>query len=138
MPSRRLPMFPLGTVLLPFAHLPLHIVEPRYRALVKDGLAGDGEFGVVLIERGQEVGGGDVRFGVGTVAKIIQTAELPDGRWLLDAVGTERFRITEWLPDDPYPLAMIESLDDAPSDTDAEAAERRTAVERLLRQVLAL
>ncbi|HEX6381796.1 MAG TPA: LON peptidase substrate-binding domain-containing protein [Acidimicrobiia bacterium] len=138
MAPRRLPMFPLGTVLLPFAHLPLHIFEPRYRALVKDVLAGDGEFGVVLIERGQEVGGGDVRFGVGTVAKIMQTAELPDGRWLLDAVGTERFRITEWLPDDPYPLAMIESFDDAPSDTDAEAAERRTAVERLLRQVLAM
>jgi Lon protease-like protein len=129
-------MFPLGTVLLPFAHLPLHIFEPRYRALVKDVLAADGEFGVVLIERGQEVGGGDVRFSVGTVAKIMQTAELPDGRWLLDAVGTERFRITEWLPDDPYPVAMIEALRDEPSDT--EAAERRTAVERLLRQVLAL
>jgi Lon protease-like protein len=129
-------MFPLGTVLLPFAHLPLHIFEPRYRALVKDVLAGDGEFGVVLIERGQEVGGGDVRFGVGTVAKVMQTAELPDGRWLLDAVGTERFRITEWLPDDPYPLAMIESLGDEPSGGEVE--ERRTAVERLLRQVLAL
>jgi Lon protease-like protein len=129
-------MFPLGTVLLPFAHLPLHIFEPRYRALVKDVLAGDGEFGVVLIERGQEVGGGDVRFGVGTVAKVMQTAELPDGRWLLDAIGTERFRITEWLPDDPYPLAMIESFDDEPSGGEAE--ERRTAVERLLRQVLAL
>jgi Lon protease-like protein len=131
-------MFPLGTVLLPFAHLPLHIFEPRYRALVKDVLAGEGEFGVVLIERGQEVGGGDVRFGVGTVARIMQTAELPDGRWLLDAVGTERFRVTEWLPDDPYPLALVEAFDDEPSDTDTEAAERRTAVERLLRQVLAL
>lgn len=129
-------MFPLGTVLLPFARLPLHIFEPRYRALVKDVLAGDGEFGVVLIERGQEVGGGDVRFGVGTVAKVMQTAELPDGRWLLDAVGTERFRITEWLPDDPYPLAIVETLEDEPSGN--EAAERRTAVERLLRQVLAL
>lgn len=131
-------MFPLGTVLLPFAHLPLHIFEPRYRALVKDVLAGDGEFGVVLIERGQEVGGGDVRFGVGTVARVMQTAELPDGRWLLDAIGTERFRITEWLPDDPYPLAMIEGLHDEDAATDTEAAERRTAVERLLRQVLAL
>jgi Lon protease-like protein len=135
-------MFPLGTVLLPFAHLPLHIFEPRYRALVKDCLAGDGQFGVVLIERGQEVGGGDVRFGVGTVARIIQTAELPDGRWLLDAMGTERFRVTEWLPEDPYPQAMVEALDDEPEgadpDAQAEAAERRTAVERLLRQVLAL
>jgi Lon protease-like protein len=131
-------MFPLGTVLLPFAHLPLHIFEPRYRALVKDCLAGDGEFGVVLIERGQEVGGGDVRFGVGTVARIVQTAELSDGRWLLDAVGTERFRVTEWLPEDPYPQAMVEALEDAPSDVDAETEERRMAVERLLRQVLAL
>lgn len=131
-------MFPLGTVLLPFAHLPLHIFEPRYRSLVKDILASDGEFGVVLIERGQEVGGGDVRFEVGTVAKVVQTAELPDGRWLVDAVGTERFRITEWLPDDPYPLAMIEALDDEPSGTETEAEERRKVVERLLRQVLAI
>ena len=135
-------MFPLGTVLLPFAHLPLHIFEPRYRALVKDCLAGDGEFGVVLIERGQEVGGGDVRFGVGTVARIVQTAELPDGRWLLDAVGTDRIRVTEWLPDDPYPQAMVETFDDEPSggspDTESDAKERRAKVERLLRQVLAL
>jgi Lon protease-like protein len=135
-------MFPLGTVLLPRAHLPLHIFEPRYRALVKDCLAGDGEFGVVLIERGQEVGGGDVRFGVGTVARIVQTAELPDGRWLVDAVGAGRFRVTEWLPEEPYPQAMVEALDEESGDADAgaaaEAAQRRTAVERLLRQVLAL
>ena len=132
-------MFPLGTVLLPFAHLPLHIFEPRYRALVKDVLASDGEFGVVLIERGQEVGGGDQRFRVGTVARVMQTAELPDGRWLLDAVGTDRIRVTEWLPDDPYPLAMVEAfLDDGGPEDEAEAAERRTRVERLLRQVLAL
>ena len=139
MTPRRLPMFPLGTVLLPFAHLPLHIFEPRYRALVKDCLAGGGEFGVVLIERGQEVGGGDVRFGVGTVARIMQTAELPDGRWLLDAVGTERIRVTEWLPDDPYPLAMVEAIvDEGDSEDEVEAAELRRTVERLLRQVLAL
>jgi Lon protease-like protein len=135
-------MFPLGTVLLPFAHLPLHIFEPRYRALVKDVLASDGEFGVVLIERGQEVGGGDVRFGVGTVARIVQSAELPDGRWLVDAVGTERFRITEWLPEDPYPLALVEALEDEPPNAEpvieGEIAERRKAVEQLLRQVLAL
>ena len=135
-------MFPLGTVLLPFAHLPLHIFEPRYRALVRDCLAGDGQFGVVLIERGHEVGGGDVRFAVGTIARIVQTAELPDGRWLLDAVGTERIRVAEWLPDDPYPLAMVETIADEPPggdpDADPEGQERRAAVERLLRQVLAL
>jgi hypothetical protein len=73
---------------------------------------------------------------------VVQTAELPDGRWLLDAVGTERFRVTEWLPDDPYPLAMVEAITDDPGDSGpsdkGEVAERRKAVERLLRQVLAL
>lgn len=138
-----IPIFPLpNVVLFPNVFLPLHIFEPRYRALVKDCLAGDGQFGVVLIERGQEVGGGDARFGVGTVARIMQTAELPDGRWLVDAVGTVRFRVTEWLPEEPYPLAMVEPLEDDPVDAGgadrAEAAERRMAVERLLRQVLAM
>lgn len=134
--ARRLPMFPLGTVLVPFAHLPLHIFEPRYRALAQDCLAGDREFGVVLIERGSEVGGGDVRFGVGTVARIVQAVELPDGRWLLDSVGTERFRVRHWLEDDPYPQAEVEALKEEASGPDA--AEARGDVERLLRQVLAL
>jgi Lon protease-like protein len=129
-------MFPLGTVLMPFAHLPLHIFEPRYRALTRDCLAGDREFGVVLIERGGEVGGGDTRFRVGTVARIVQAVELPDGRWLLDAVGTDRFRILRWLADDPYPLAEVELLEEPGAGP--VAAELRDAVERLLRQVLAL
>jgi hypothetical protein len=129
-------MFPLGTVLIPFAHLPLHIFEPRYRALVKECLAGDREFGVVLIERGSEVGGGDQRFMVGTVARITQAVELPDGRWLLDTVGTERIRVLRWLPDDPYPCAEVEPYEDEAPGPDTEA--RREAVERLLRQVLAM
>lgn len=134
--GRHLPMFPLGTVLVPYAHLPLHIFEPRYRALTEACLAGDREFGVVLIERGSEVGGGDVRFEVGTVARIVQAVELPDGRWLLDAVGTERIRVLRWLPDDPYPQAEVEALAEGPAGP--EAAELREQVERLLRQVLAL
>jgi Lon protease-like protein len=133
---RRLPMFPLGTVLVPFAHLPLHIFEPRYRALTRDCLAGDREFGVVLIERGSEVGGGDARFTVGTVARIVQAVELPDGRWLLDTVGTDRVRVLRWLDDDPYPQAEVEPVGEKPAGP--AAAERRDTVERLLRQVLAL
>src|SRR5436189_1506182 len=85
-----MPMFPLGTVLVPSAGLPLHVFEPRYRALVHDCLAGDGEFGVVLIARGSEVGGQDVRTDVGTVARIVQAQELPDGRWAIAAVGVRR------------------------------------------------
>lgn len=56
-----LPMFPLGSVLLPGSPLPLQVFEPRYRAMLDDCLAGDQRFGVVLIERGFEVGGGEQR-----------------------------------------------------------------------------
>src|SRR5688572_31807327 len=108
--TRALPMFPLGGVLFPYAVLPLHVFEPRYRALTEACLTGDGQFGVVLIERGSEVGGGDTRFQVGTVARIVEAARLPDGRYVLAAVGTERFRVQRWLPEDPYPRAEIEMI----------------------------
>src|SRR5688572_25865098 len=100
-------MFPLGSVLVPGMVLPLHVFEARYRALVRDCVAGDGEFGVVLIERGSEVGGGDVRTDVGTVARIVQADEMPDGRFALGAVGVRRVRVQRWLDDDPYPRAEL-------------------------------
>ena len=89
MAGRRLPMFPLGTVLFPHAVIPLHVFEPRYRALMQDCLDGDRRFGVVLIERGSEVGGGDQRAEVGTEGMITRAAELPDGRWVLEVTGRE-------------------------------------------------
>ncbi|HEY5700279.1 MAG TPA: LON peptidase substrate-binding domain-containing protein [Acidimicrobiales bacterium] len=105
-------MFPLGTVLFPTMLLPLHVFEPRYRALVDDCVAGDGEFGVTLIERGSEVGGGDVRTDVGTVARIVQVERFEDGRFAVAAVGTRRIRIERWLADDPYPRAEVVDWED--------------------------
>jgi Lon protease-like protein len=144
-----LPMFPLGSVLLPSVFLPLHLFEPRYRAMIRDCLAGDREFGVVLIERGSEVGGGDVRADVGTVARVLEAHELDDGRWAVGAVGTRRFRVVRWLDDDPYPRAEVEDWDDADADTagDADGGEDPEdgapppdleAIVAALRRVLAL
>lgn len=123
MTRRVMPMFPLGTVLFPYATLPLHVFEPRYRIMTRRCLEGDGEFGVVLIERGSEVGGGDTRFGVGTVARIVQAAETADGRYALVTTGLARFRVATWLPDDPFPQAEIEMLDE-PSTRTADAGAR--------------
>jgi uncharacterized protein len=106
-----MPMFPLGMALLPGAVLPLHVFEPRYRQMVHDILADDvevPELGVVMIERGREVGGGDIRTRVGTVARVVDMRALPDGRYALVAVGHERLRVNAWLPDDPYPLADVD------------------------------
>lgn len=125
------PMFPLGSPLLPRAVLPLHIFEPRYRALARRCTDNDEPFGVVMIERGSEVGGGDVRSDVGCLATISQHQELPDGRWVLLATGGQRIRILEWLPDDPYPQALTADWPDEPADITAQA--RRTLVARLRR-----
>lgn len=131
-----LPMFPLGTVLLPTALLPLHVFEPRYHSLVHRCLDGDRELGVVLIERGSEVGGGDVRSDAGTVARILEAQELPDGRWAILCVGDRRIRVARWLPDDPHPWAEVEDWPD-PAATAGHETEVATAIARL-RRVLAL
>ncbi|MFM7225438.1 MAG: LON peptidase substrate-binding domain-containing protein [Actinomycetota bacterium] len=121
------PMFPLGRVLLPFEILPLHVFEPRYRALVRDVLDTSGEFGVVLIERGREVGGGDIRFDVGTLARIVRVERVPDGRFGLVTVGVRRVRVREWQSDDPYPRAVVEPFAEPALGPDAEAAVPRVA-----------
>jgi Lon protease-like protein len=112
-----MPMFPLGNVLFPSVFLPLHVFEPRYRTLVRhclEGEVGEPEFGVVLIERGSEVGGGDVRSTVGTVARIVEARQFEDGRWALGTVGVRRVKVVRWLDDAPYPRAEVEDWPDPP------------------------
>ena len=122
-----MPMFPLGTVLFPHALLPLHVFEERYRRMTQRVLRGDGEFGVVLIERGSEVGGGDERFGVGTVARVVRAQELPDGGYALATVGMRRIRVSRWLPDDPYPQAEVTDLAEVSSEADEPRRARALA-----------
>lgn len=112
------PMFPLGSVLLPGGVLPLHVFEPRYRQMVLDCVEREEhDFGVVLIARGNEVGGGEERRAVGTMARMVQVAETEDGRFAVVAVGTQRIRVRAWLPDDPYPVADVDDWSDtAPDD----------------------
>lgn len=112
-------MFPLGTPLLPGGVLPLHVFELRYRMMIDDVIHSEhAEFGVVLIERGHEVGGGDTRARVGTMARVVRHEEFDDGRRAVVAVGDRRIRIDEWLADDPYPRAMVSDWPDSPT-TDA-------------------
>ena len=125
--ARRLAMFPLSTVLFPYADLPLHVFEPRYRSLAEDCLAGDRAFGVVLIDRGSEVGGGAHRVDVGTVAHIRDSATFDDGRRLLATQGGHRFRVTQWLEDDPYPMAEVTMFPDDASILEPESTDVRRA-----------
>ncbi len=105
-------MFPLGSVLFPHMPLPLRVFEPRYLALLAHILQDEpSEFGVVLIERGQEVGGGDVRVSTGTVARVSDLDTAAEAVVLI-AQGTRRIAVEEWEEDDPYPRARVRELDD--------------------------
>lgn len=133
-------MFPLGSVLLPGKVLTLHVFEPRYRQLVRDCLAAEHpDFGVVLIERGSEVGGGDIRSAVGTVARMVEVAETSDGRFAVVAMGYRRISVQQWLPDAPYPFAEVDELPDLLlPETHDRCAERYPGVVQHVRRVAAL
>lgn len=130
---RTLGMFPLSTVLFPGAWLPLHVFEARYRALMAD--CQGGEFGVVLISRGSEVGGGDQRVDVGAVARIAEVSELDDGRMMVMARGMQRLRVCRWLPDDPYPRAEVVDL---PTTARAEGGDAVVCGEESVRRLRSL
>ncbi|MSO38207.1 MAG: hypothetical protein EXQ69_08145 [Acidimicrobiia bacterium] len=136
MASDVMPMFPLGNVLVPGQVMQLHIFEERYRILVTECLAVSSEFGVVLIERGSEVGGGDARFDIGTVARIVEASQYDDGRYQLVVVGAGRVRVDEWLEDAPYPRASVTRVlerESFPRD-----GEKRDALERTFQDLILL
>ena len=128
-------MFPLGAVLLPGNPLPLQVFEPRYLAMLRDIAGSDGRFGVVLIERGFEVGGGDERFSIGTVAVVERVSPAAD-RIRLVARGTGRFEVVRWLDDDPYPRAEVQPLPDLVWED--ERASQMDETDRVVRRALAV
>jgi Lon protease-like protein len=70
---------------------------------------------------------------------VIEAAELDDGRWVLGTVGTRRIKVIDWLPDDPFPRALVEDWDDAaPVEPGVDLAGAYGAVRAQLRRVLAL
>lgn len=122
-----MPMFPLSSVLYPGAPLPLHVFEPRYRQLIADVMTTNQEFGVVLIARGSEVGGGDQRVSTGTIATVEALSEIEGGQFALLARGMHRLEVRHWLDDDPYPRAQVRRLPENLHDTSAQHVESALA-----------
>jgi Lon protease-like protein len=102
-----LPVFPLtGAMLLPGTVLPLHIFEPRYRAMVEDALEANKIFGMIQPyvpqddNRGPGPGGENLApdlYKVGCAGYIDKWEKLPDGRFFVELKGVNRFRLTEEL-----------------------------------------
>lgn len=107
---RRVPLFPLNTVLYPRMPLRLHIFEERYKLMVQHCVEQEMPFGVVLIREGSEVGIPAEPHRVGCLARITQVQPVGMGRMNLIAVGDERFEILSLDDRDAYMSAEIETL----------------------------
>ena len=131
-----LPLFPLpNVVLFPNVFLPLHIFEPRYRAMVADALDGDRLIGMVLLRPGWE---GDYEgrppvFPIGCAGLISHHEQLPDGRYNIVLRGLEKFRIEREDDSRLYRLGEISSLHEPLLETDrADVRSARRRLETLL------
>ncbi len=130
--TQPLPLFPLGTVLVPGEVLPLRVFEPRYLDLVRD-LLGSGDqpadvaaarFGVVAIRQGQEVGADRLGalYDVGCAAEVLEVDQHEDGSYELVAVGRERFRLDQLdaAAGTAYLTGLVEWLEEPPTPVDAD------------------
>jgi uncharacterized protein len=140
----KLPLFPLGTVLFPGSTLNLHIFEERYRLMIGRCLSENIPFGVVLIREGEEVeeGRADPRpaqpYEIGTLAQITASVRLDDGRFLITATGSQRFRMQYVVQRVPYLIASVVALPDEESPPVALAArDLRATYERYWQGVAA-
>ncbi len=131
-----LPLFPLGTVLMPGASLPLHIFEPRYRQLTVDlvtGLVPDKQFGVVAVREGwaPDDHGMQGLHGIGCTAEMRDVRRLPDGRYDIVTRGARRFRLLDMDADaKPYLMASVEYLPDTEAPPPAGMTQMLSAAAR--------
>jgi Lon protease-like protein len=131
-----IPIFPLpNAVLFPNVFMPLHIFEPRYRAMVSDALAGDRIIGMVLLKAGfeRDYEGRPAIFPIGCAGVVTHAEPLPDGRFNIVLKGIEKFRITGEDASQPYRLATIDSLPELVPDAErSELRQLRLRLETLL------
>jgi uncharacterized protein len=135
-----LPLFPLQTVLFPYAEQYLHIFEPRYQEMVQFCLKEDRPFGVVLIRSGSESGRAEPYL-VGTAVRIVGMHSYDDGRMDIHVKGERRFRIRRIDDTRPFLVGFVEPVvemefDDA-SDAPELLARAKDEVEALILKVFA-
>jgi len=123
---KSIPIFPLpGVVLFPQTLLPLHIFEPRYRAMIGTALDGDRVIGMTMIDpRAQPSLEPPPVLPVGGAGRIVEHERLEDGRFNILLEGCFRFRILREEPSTPYRTAAVREADTVPFATPAEEAER--------------
>ena len=124
--AETVPLFPLGTVLMPGATLPLHIFEPRYRQLTVDLVTGavpNKEFGIVAVREGftPDDDGIGALHTVGCMAELRDVRRLPDGRYDIVTRGARRFQLLDLDTESkPYLVGSVEFLPDVETEADLD------------------
>jgi Lon protease-like protein len=129
----RLPVFPLaGALLFPRSQLPLHIFEPRYRAMIHDALASDRLIAMVQPKNEEEP---PALFDIGCIGRIGNVEELPDGRINIVLEGLTRFRIArEAVVDTAYRQVDADRSEFEGEDDQVLGIAQRAEVEREARR----
>ena len=131
-----IPIFPLpNAVLFPNVFMPLHIFEPRYRAMVTDALAGDRIIGMVLLRPGFEADyeGKPPVYPIGCAGVITHSEALPDGRFNIVLRGIEKFRVAGEDASKPYRLAQVQAIAEAVAEQDrAQIRQFRHRLEAIM------
>jgi Lon protease-like protein len=119
-------LFPLGIVLLPTERVPLHVFEPRYRELIGECLEEDAEFGLLYAD---EEGVREI----GTLARVADVLDrFDDGRLNVVVEGGARFRVGRLTRGRSFMTAVVEPLEDDPSDVEEDTAARAARAFRAL------
>jgi Lon protease-like protein len=143
-PVETLPLFPLGTVLLPGLVLPLHIFEERYRRLVGELLELPADlprhFGVVAIQQGREVGPHATTslYDVGCTATVAEVRAYPDGRYDLMTIGADRFHVSKVIPPEPAGTPYLRAEVSWLAEVEGSAGDLIAPVQEALREYIRL
>jgi Lon protease-like protein len=134
----KIPIFPLpNVVFFPKVFLPLHIFEERYKCMIHDALRRDQKIGMILLQAGWERDyfGAPAVHEIGCVGKIEAHEKLPEGRFNILLRGLSRFKIADFVQEDPYRIARVRLLDDDPLllETDQQMHEREAFLNQFLR-----
>ncbi len=134
----KIPIFPLpNVVFFPKVFLPLHVFEERYKCMIHDALRRDQKIGIILLQEGWERDyfGAPAVHQIGCIGKIEAHEKLPQGRFNILLRGLSRFKIADFVQEDPYRIARVRLLDDDPLllETDQQMHEREAFLNQFLR-----
>jgi Lon protease-like protein len=133
-----LPLFPLNTVVFPYAHMQVHVFEGQYQEMIRHCMTYDRGFGICLIRSGSETGAHAEPYMVGTAVRIVKVQTHSDGKMDVEVQGERRFRIRRIDESQPFMVGHVEPLVEMEIEETARAGELMGDIRESLMRYLQL